>query len=327
MNALLSFTAILILITSVRLWVRAYGRLRLGQPILTPEPRVDAPWGLADLILAIFFQLLTAQLLAEWLRSENDGNPLKSLEDLPPAEQASILLHAALAQLAAWALTLAWLVVRYRPTLRELGLDWRRLGDDMRLGVAGFVMLAPIVYALQAFLVQFVKSEHPLIEVLKEESSVEFFVISGFSAVLVAPLVEESIFRLWLQGWLERIASKVDDARAIVLGGRVPSPVTMPVSDQPGSNEAEPANETVVYDRAFRIRGRMAIFGSSALFALAHFRHGPDPIPLFVLALGLGYLYQTTQRILPCIIVHLLLNGSTLAMLWLSIRHGPPAVP
>jgi membrane protease YdiL (CAAX protease family) len=38
----------------------------------------------------------------------------------------------------------------------------------------------------------------------------------------------------------------------------------------------------------------------------------PDPIPLFVLALGLGYLYRQTHRILPCIVVHLLLNACSL---------------
>ena len=50
----------------------------------------------------------------------------------------------------------------------------------------------------------------------------------------------------------------------------------------------------------------------------AHASNGPDPVPLFVLALGLGYLYQTTQRILPSIVVHFLLNGTTLLMMWLA---------
>jgi len=33
---------------------------------------------------------------------------------------------------------------------------------------------------------------------------------------------------------------------------------------------------------------------SAGLFAALHATHGPDPIPLFLLALGLGYLYQRT---------------------------------
>ena len=41
-------------------------------------------------------------------------------------------------------------------------------------------------------------------------------------------------------------------------------------------------------------------------------------MPLFLLSLGLGYIYQRTGRILPCIIVHALVNGSSLAALALS---------
>jgi membrane protease YdiL (CAAX protease family) len=50
-----------------------------------------------------------------------------------------------------------------------------------------------------------------------------------------------------------------------------------------------------------------------------HAAHGPDPIPLFVLALGLGYLYRQTHRILPCIVVHFLLNLLTMAALAMEL--------
>jgi membrane protease YdiL (CAAX protease family) len=58
------------------------------------------------------------------------------------------------------------------------------------------------------------------------------------------------------------------------------------------------------------------------LFAGAHWSHGPDPIPLFFFALVLGYLYQRTRRILPCVVVHFLLNSCSLAALWLDIYGG-----
>jgi membrane protease YdiL (CAAX protease family) len=50
-----------------------------------------------------------------------------------------------------------------------------------------------------------------------------------------------------------------------------------------------------------------------------HASHGPDPVPLFVLALGLGYLYQRTHRLLPCVVVHLLLNLCSLGALVIEI--------
>ena len=58
---------------------------------------------------------------------------------------------------------------------------------------------------------------------------------------------------------------------------------------------------------------------SATLFALMHLGHGPDPVPLFFFALGVGLLYQRTHRIMPSLIVHLLLNLFTLIMLILMI--------
>ena len=50
--------------------------------------------------------------------------------------------------------------------------------------------------------------------------------------------------------------------------------------------------------------------------ALAHFGYGPEPVPLFVLALFLGYVYQRTHRILPCIVAHALFNLFSMIVLW-----------
>jgi len=58
---------------------------------------------------------------------------------------------------------------------------------------------------------------------------------------------------------------------------------------------------------------------STTVFALLHYGHGPDWIPLLVLAAGLGYVYQRTHRILPCIVVHFLLNAISYGMLLLQV--------
>jgi len=64
------------------------------------------------------------------------------------------------------------------------------------------------------------------------------------------------------------------------------------------------------------------VFVSSGLFAMAHWSHGPDPIPLFVLAVALGIIYHRTHRVLPCIVIHMLLNGCSLVVLWLAVHYG-----
>jgi Type II CAAX prenyl endopeptidase Rce1-like len=63
---------------------------------------------------------------------------------------------------------------------------------------------------------------------------------------------------------------------------------------------------------------------SAAFFAVMHWSHGPDPAALFVLALGLGYLYQRTHRWMPSVVTHACLNGTTMLLLWYGLDELPP---
>jgi len=66
----------------------------------------------------------------------------------------------------------------------------------------------------------------------------------------------------------------------------------------------------------------LPIVVSAITFALLHFSHGPDWIPLTFLAIALGYLYHRTQRIVPCIVVHMALNSVSFLMLLIGILSG-----
>ena len=55
-------------------------------------------------------------------------------------------------------------------------------------------------------------------------------------------------------------------------------------------------------------RGRV-IVTTSLLFAIAHATVWPSPVPLFFLALGLGWLAWRTQSIVPGIVTHSLFNA------------------
>jgi membrane protease YdiL (CAAX protease family) len=58
---------------------------------------------------------------------------------------------------------------------------------------------------------------------------------------------------------------------------------------------------------------------SAAIFALLHVGQGPAPIPLFFLAIGLGYLYRQTHRVAPSFIVHLMINSLSMAVMWAGL--------
>jgi membrane protease YdiL (CAAX protease family) len=65
---------------------------------------------------------------------------------------------------------------------------------------------------------------------------------------------------------------------------------------------------------------------SSALFAAMHIGQGPAPIPLFLLAIGLGYIFRKTGSWVPCVIIHFLLNFVSLTVFSLQIIY-PELMP
>jgi hypothetical protein len=72
--------------------------------------------------------------------------------------------------------------------------------------------------------------------------------------------------------------------------------------------------------------GMVPILVSAALFAAAHAGYGPEPVPIFLLALIFGYVYQRTHRILPTIVAHALFNLIPMITMWqlvFSSDQGP----
>lgn len=74
-----------------------------------------------------------------------------------------------------------------------------------------------------------------------------------------------------------------------------------------------------------RTRDWVAIVITSLIFAMMHFGQGLAPIPLFGLSLLLGYLYQRTGSLLPCIGLHMLNNGYSVFWLTMQILVGETA--
>ena len=93
--------------------------------------------------------------------------------------------------------------------------------DDIVLGARAFCVLIPIVMIIQATLVVVFQwpSRHPLIESLKESPSWSLFAASFVAAVIMAPIAEEWSFRVLLQGWLEKVASRKFKLEQLLVGG------------------------------------------------------------------------------------------------------------
>ena len=234
-------------------------------------------------------------------------------------------------------LCFAWTWLRYS---KLFGFDTAALGADIELGLRWFMMLVVPVVLIQLVLTQWFPTKHPLIEMLRESKDLSFLPVAAFAAVITAPIFEEAFFRMYLQGWMEKLqttssrtrlgVSTKADRDSVLLGGESSASLIAEneVSQDLQPNLYRPSESLADADRIDStavMRERpvlwIPIVVSSGLFALAHFSHGPDWVPLFFLALGLGYLYQRTGRIQACIVVHMLVNALGILQLWAAIRQ------
>jgi membrane protease YdiL (CAAX protease family) len=134
--------------------------------------------------------------------------------------------------------------------------------------------------------------------------------MASLAAVVVAPICEEIAFRLLLQGWLEKLEDQW-------LGWRTVSATADEIAaDDEAASVAPLAPDPPSRGVAGLPYGWAPILVSSLVFAAGHLGHGPDPIALFVLAIILGYVYQRSHHILPCILMHSLFNLTTLGTLF-----------
>ena len=185
---------------------------------------------------------------------------------------------------------------------------------------------------------------HPFIEMVLQNPQPVYLVPIVVAAVIVAPVVEEFMFRVFLQGWLERLCLRGPQTTGDPPGRAQGGPTTRSATGRGRRGRraglaahamARPTDCPVLTSRqtdgsAERrrpadSRGGCPILVSGLLFALAHAGQGPAPIPLFFLGLGLGYLYQRTHRVLPCIVVHFLVNTTAVVQLALYVAQqaGP----
>jgi membrane protease YdiL (CAAX protease family) len=322
-------------------WALATLKLSAGLPLVPWRPRRAAPWAVADLVGAVALYLVAMLLM---------GSALRQAGYLPEVlDEAKLTLDQR--QVLVWAniggsvlllvLGLPLIAWRSRATLRDFGWSPETLLADVRLGAIGFCMLAPPVYAVQAILTQFWPSKHPLMEMFRSTPDPWFFGVLVLAAVIVAPIFEELVFRVLVQGFLEKLCTFRGTAAELLLG----VPAADSLSGQPLSPHPADPNEDVspvliadlaphsakpvVDDLQPPLVSWLAwipIALSSAIFALLHLSHGPDWIPLVFLAAGMGYLYQRTHSLVPSVVVHLLLNGLSMMGLWVQVYEMPDKV-
>jgi membrane protease YdiL (CAAX protease family) len=319
--ALLNSLGFLLVLSSVAVGIGVLNRLRSGRSILESEPRLPVPWRALDLyvvlILYLCLQIGCAHLVAYVMGIDANA----SLQDPTPQTLSASLISNTLANLLVMLSSITYLRPRCGPAVGDLGfLPWRPL-KDLTIGLLAFALAFAPVFAIQFLATQLIPYEHPVMDLLTKSASPRMLSLCVISAVIVAPLVEEFLFRVLLQGWMESIVLRRLEQITIEPTPPPQFEATLAkVADASNNPYAPPmvASGTPPTVRTGVVPKLMVlpIVASSLAFALVHFSNGPAPIPLFALALVLGYLYQKTHRIWPSVVVHACLNGWSVAALW-----------
>lgn len=159
-------------------------------------------------------------------------------------------------------------------------LKSRDLPLGLPYGLIGSLAVIPLVIAATMIVQEIMRragaaapEEHQLLVVFQQPSIFDRLLVI-LSAVILAPLFEELVFRAHLQSAIRKATG-------------------MPW---------------------------LAVIIASALFALVHGIWWMMP-PLFILALGLGYVYERTRNIWANILMHALFNALSLTVEYISIRH------
>lgn len=282
-------------------WNAVYQRkIKQGQPLLPQWPTAVTRLDVIDLLITLFVYF-SVQVLGVSLVVENpDPNDLpRQFLQLAPFNSST-----GLSTLLTLFITIPLIYLRRRD-LRAMRIRVDRFPELVRIGFFAALLLVPLTMVINALVSIFVTPySHPVIETLMAEATLSTLIYTIITVVIAAPLVEEFVFRGVLLGYLNRVFSG-NWAGETALYCR---------------NDAQPLSTTRGTD-LLQVHGANLL--TSILFAALHLGQGAAYIPLFVLSFGIGYVSNKTGSIIPCVIVHMVLNGiSTIPLIFMIVYQS-----
>jgi len=299
---------------SLGMWIYLVrARIAPRKPLIEPLGRPATHWTLAEFFLCfgLWLVCLTAAVMTvqKYWGVPVAGEAAETTISLSPEG----LMASAIGMTIVNSLVLICLATHMglvnRAALEAAGLWPAR--RDLRLGLIASLAMLPPVLVLATLLDKLIPYEHPVYEAISQEPSLGLFLAMALGTALISPVLEEFMFRALLQGGFQRLA-RLAEARRTAVEGDSPTP-----------------REAVQVQDAESIGGDEVaswpwwpVVASSMVFSFMHLGHGAAPASLFVLALGLGYLYRQTGRLWPCIVVHVVLNGFSMLGFGLKMLTG-----
>ena len=302
--------AAVVAVASIGTWFFILPRFKRPEGVLPSAPRVSVSWtGWHVLLVVMTFLLMQgAGASLSGMKFPTDPEELEASEsdsETPSADEyAGMISYVSLFNLLAVGAAVSILMFSSQAKSADFGWleDEEQLPRDVAIGVLGFLAATLPVLSLQMLVTMLMPYEHPVLSMLSEGGSPRFWLVAALSAAVVAPLAEEFLFRVVLQGWLERLALGKNDGVSL-------RKVETDEGETLFKLERQPVTAKAVWP----------IWVSATVFAMLHIGQGPAPIPLLLLGAMLGYLYRQTHRIVPCVVMHSLFNTFSLVLFWLSL--------
>jgi membrane protease YdiL (CAAX protease family) len=342
-NELLFWLFLTALAVSLLRFLRVFARQAVVGPIRMPQGTSLASlfmvFGVGSCMWLFAQAAYVGYRQADMARAAGVDIRLIKLEDILTPSTLAIL--GTVPQLLGF-LTLVignWLVDRDQ--LRRLGLGFRGIGRGVLQGILGYLIVVPFVMwtlAISEMIyrkIQYVHpKEHPLLKSLGNAETDSTAILILLGATVMAPFLEELLFRghfqTLLREFLARYFPRRDPKRVLIVPA-IELPADSDAAWVPPPLPAEPLTpflnylpvtaSAVIPARApvpAPWHGWVAILITSLIFALVHDAWSRPAI--FVLALGLGYIYERTGKLWASITIHVLFNGFNTLQYWLLIH-------
>jgi len=300
---------ICVLIASVIAWIwLAQTRIAKRLPLVEPEGRRRPFWTFAEFFVCFgLFIVCTgaAQSFGQRWMSPETTERLEagtfSMAELPASDMTRIILMSSLASALAMTSVMVWMNFTNVRQLKLYGIlpNW----DDVKLGAKTSFLVLPPVLLISTVIDSLIKYEHPVLDTIGLEPTGWSLFMLAVTTILWTPMFEEFTFRVLLQGGAEQFT------RRLAANAQKEPPV--PQRDVDYINPEEVTTWSW-----------WPVVMSSGTFAVLHLGQGGAAVPLFFLAIALGYLYRQTGRLGPSLVVHLALNAFTMIVATMNMFLG-----
>jgi membrane protease YdiL (CAAX protease family) len=310
-------------------------------------PNEPPPWSGRDIVIVlllilVFWPALTLEILKTSglatrlygpdAATESTGGG-EAVEDPLLRTRLNLWVYVLAFPLQAATVPVVFYILSGVPVAR-LGLTRHRLGRNVLSGVGAWLLITPIVFGINIVVTVLCNrlasgsvQEHALTRLARGNATGAEWALIVISAVIVAPVLEETVFRGVLQPWFAGLRNGGTAAMIAAFG----CAVLMRSSQIAESFQHRGAGLLTALMPAFFVLALVpfyasvarrpprpdspAIFGTALLFASFHASVWPTPVALFVLGLALGMLAARNKSLVGPMVLHGLFNALTCALL------------